>query len=82
MAKTLVIAPKLANGDSRVRDYGRLPEEIKEGLRAIAKSEGKSMSWVKEQIIIDYFGFRVPKYVTERKTNVRKADKKARTRAH
>ena len=35
MAKklTLTIAPKLANNNPRVRDYGRLPEDIKEGLR-------------------------------------------------
>lgn len=64
MAKklTLTIAPKLANGDSRVRDYGALPSAVKEGLRSIAKSEGKSMSWVKEQVIIDYFQLKMPKY--------------------
>ena len=61
------IAPKLLNGDIRVKDYGRLPEEVKEGLRAIAKHEGQSMSWVKEQVIIDYFGLRKPKYVKEKK---------------
>ena len=67
MAKKRVIAPRLANGDSRVRDYGRLPEPVKEGLRAIAKSEGKSMSWVKEEIIIDYFGLKRPKYIKEKR---------------
>lgn len=56
-------APRLANGDSRVKDYGRLPEEIKEGLRDIAKMEGKSMSWVKEEVIIEFFRLRRPKYV-------------------
>lgn len=65
--KTRQIAPRLANGDSRVNDYGRLPEAIKEGLRAIAKSENKSMSWVKEQVIIDYFNLRRPKYLKETK---------------
>lgn len=82
MSKRYVIriAPRLANGDSRVKDYGRLPEEVKEGLRAIAKSEGKSMSWVKEEIIIQYFGLKVPRYIKE-KSNV-KTDKKARTRSH
>lgn len=63
------IAPKLANGDCRVNDYGRLPESVKEGLRAIAKSEGQSMSWVKEQVIIDYFNLRKPKYKTSRNSN-------------
>lgn len=59
------ISPRLSNGDSRVRDYGRLPEDIKEGLRDIAKSEKKSMSWVKEEVIIDYFNLKRPKYVRE-----------------
>lgn len=63
--KKLRIAPKLASGDSRVKDYGRLPAEIKEGLRDIARHERKSMSWVKEEIIIDYFGFKRPKYKKE-----------------
>ena len=78
--KVIRIAPRLANGDSRVKDYGRLPEEIKEGLRKIAREYGKSMSWVKEEIIIDYFGLRKPKYV-ERKRNA-EAIKKTRTRSH
>ena len=66
--RSRTIAPKLANGDIRVRDYGRLPEEVKEGLRAIAKDEGKSMSWVKEEIIIQFFGFKRPKYIGEKRT--------------
>lgn len=64
---TLIIAPKLANGECRVKDYGRLPEEIKEGLRDIARDEGKSMSWVKEQVIIRYFRLDKPEYVKPRK---------------
>lgn len=65
--KKIMIALRLANGDSRVRDYGRLPEEVKEGLRTIARAEGKSMSWVKEEIIIDYFGLRAPRYKKPKK---------------
>lgn len=65
--KVRQIAPKLANGDSRVRDYGRLPEEIKEGLREIARLENQSMSWVKEKIIIDYFGLKRPRYKGEKR---------------
>ena len=79
MAKKFTIAPKLANGDSRVRDYGRLPEEIKEGLRAIARHERKSMSWIKEEIIIDYFNLRKPKYKENRRNGT---NSKARTRSH
>jgi hypothetical protein len=56
-------APRLANGDSRVKDYGRLPEAIKEGLRDIARLEGKSMSWVKEEVIIEFFKLRRPRYI-------------------
>lgn len=61
------IAPKLATGECRVKDYGRLPEAVKEGLRDIAKGEGKSMSWVKERIIIKYFGLDKPEYVQRKK---------------
>ena len=61
-------APRLANGDSRVKDYGRLPEDVKEGLRDIARLEGKSMSWVKEEVIIDYFNLRKPKYIKAKPT--------------
>jgi hypothetical protein len=57
-----IIAPQLANGESRVKDYGRLPESVKEGLRDIARHEGKSMSWVKEQVIIRYFKLDKPEY--------------------
>lgn len=60
--KKLRIAPRLANGDSRLKLYGRLPEGVKEGLRNIAKNEGKSMSWVVEEVVIDYFGLKAPKY--------------------
>lgn len=56
------IAPRLANGDIRVRLYGRLPEAVKEGLRGIAQRERKSMGWVIEEVIIDYFGLKRPKY--------------------
>lgn len=64
------ISPRLANGDARVGFGSRLPHEIKEGLRKIAHSENKSMSWVIEEVIIDYFSLRRPKYkkpITRRK---------------
>lgn len=57
------IAPRLANGEARVPFGHGLPETIKEGLRGIAQKENKSMSWVMEQVIIDYFGLRTPRYV-------------------
>lgn len=56
------IAPRLASGDSRLIYGGRLPEAVKTGLAAIAKRENKSVSWVLEQVVIDYFGLRRPKY--------------------
>jgi len=61
MKKTIQTAPLLSRGQ-RVRLYGRLPEPVKEGLRAIARMEGKSMSWVVEEVIIRYFKMRTPAY--------------------
>jgi hypothetical protein len=58
----MIIAPRLFNGESRMDFFSRLPPNIKEGLRAIAKKEGKSMSWVIEEVIIDYFGLKRPRY--------------------
>lgn len=57
-----IIAPRLANGDSRIGFGHGLPYQIKEGLRHIAEKEGKSMSWVLEEVIIDYFSLRRPAY--------------------
>jgi hypothetical protein len=56
------IAPRLANGDSRIGFGHGLPEEIKEGLRSIARQENKSMSWVMEEVIYDYFRFNRPEF--------------------
>lgn len=56
------IAPRLANGDIREAIGHGLPPSIKAGLRAIAKKENKSVSWVLEEVIIDYFSLRAPKY--------------------
>lgn len=67
------IAPRLLNGKARVPQYGRLPEEIKEGLRKIARMEGKSMSWVVEEVIIRYFKMRRPRYREVKKTMRRAA---------
>lgn len=67
----LSIAPRLANGESRVNFGGRLPDYVKEGIRAIARHERKSMSWTMEEIIIRYFGFKQPKYVERKKSNVK-----------
>jgi hypothetical protein len=56
------ISPRLADGASRVNIYHRLPDEIKEGLRAIAHEEKESVGWVLEQVIIRYFKFDKPEY--------------------
>jgi hypothetical protein len=61
--KPRIIAPRLFSGDSRESIGHGLPPEIKQGLRNIARGENKSVSWVLEEIIIDYFGFRKPKYI-------------------
>jgi hypothetical protein len=69
-AKTRQIAPRLADGTARDLSHGRLAPAIKAGLRAIARSENKSMSWVIEEVLIDYFGLRQPKYIHEVKLRV------------
>jgi hypothetical protein len=56
------IAPRLADGEIRVRLYGRLAPHIKHGLRTIAAHESRSMSWVVEEVLIDYFHLRRPRY--------------------
>ncbi len=78
--KTRRIAPLLADGTSRVKDYGRLPEAVKEGLRAIAAAEGKSMSWVKEEIIIDWFDLPKPQYKNFNREQDRRAARGKRGR--
>jgi len=56
------IAPKLLSGDSRISFGHGLPESVKAGLFAIARAEGKSVSWVLECVIIDYFRLERPEY--------------------
>jgi len=57
------IAPRLLSGEKRTAFGHGLPPAIKEGLRAIAHRENKSMSWVMEEVIIDYFSLKQPEYV-------------------
>lgn len=57
-----IIAPRLAGGLVRDNFGSRMAPDVKHGLRSIAKIENKSMSWVVEEIVIDYFGLRRPKY--------------------
>lgn len=61
------IAPRLEDGTCRVGIGHGLPPEVKEGVRAIARAEGQSVSWVLEQVIIDYFGLKKPRYEKRRK---------------
>lgn len=61
------ISPRLKSGDVRDMIIHRLPPEIKEGIQDIARSERKSVGWVLEEVIIDYFGFRKPKYKIAKK---------------
>lgn len=71
--KARIIAPRLFSGDKRESIGHGLPPEIKAGIRRIAASENKSLSWVLEQVIIDYFGLRRPKYIQRKKKNESKA---------
>jgi Ribbon-helix-helix protein, copG family len=65
--KKKTIAPRLASGDPRVGFGHGLPYAIKEGLRAIAQRENKSMSWVMEEVIIRYFKLPTPEYIERKK---------------
>jgi hypothetical protein len=67
MGKSKEIAPRLFSGEIRESIGHGLPPAIKDGLRRIAVSENKSVSWVLEQIIIEYFGFRIPRYIKRKK---------------
>jgi hypothetical protein len=65
---TIERAPRLVSGETRVRLGNRLPPDIKEGLREIARLEGKSMSWVVEEVIIRYFRLPRPRYRQPQRT--------------
>jgi hypothetical protein len=53
------IAPRLLDGSKRVPSSGGLPEPVAYGLKCIAAQEGKSVSWVKERVIIQFFRLRL-----------------------
>lgn len=57
------IAPRLLSGKSRIHWGGGLPEEVKVEIKRMAAKRRESVSWMMEQIILDYFGIRVPEYV-------------------
>lgn len=65
--KKRIIAPRLFSGERRVSNGHGLPPEIKEALKDIAKDEGKSLSWVLEEVIYDYFKLRRPKFIKRSK---------------
>jgi hypothetical protein len=67
VAKHRIIAPRLFSGERRESIGHGLPPAIKLGIRQIARSENKSVSWVLEEIIIRYFGFKTPKYIERKK---------------
>lgn len=56
------IAPRLASGDVRAHIGHSLPDDIKAALRVAAQETNRSVSWVLETAIIDYFGLRRPRY--------------------
>lgn len=56
------IARRLAGGLSRDSFFSRLAPDIKEGLRAIAESENASMSAIAEEVFIEFFHLKRPKY--------------------
>jgi hypothetical protein len=77
-----IIAPRLLSGDRRETIGHGLPPHIKEGIRDIARKENKSVSWVLETIIIEYFGFSKPKYIERKTDNAIKIQPQARVIPH
>jgi hypothetical protein len=48
------IAPRLLSGEKRVPSGNALPPIVKYALRSIADQENRSLSWVIEEILIDW----------------------------
>ena len=48
------IAPRLASGESRIPAGNGLPPAVKYAIQRIAAQEGRSFSWVVEEILIDW----------------------------
>lgn len=80
--KPKTIAPRLLSGDKRETIGHGLPPHIKDGIRDIARKENKSVSWVLETIIIEYFGFSKPKYVERKVDNEAQVKPQARIITH
>ena len=78
MKRHRIIAPRLADGSRRIPFGHGLPEEVKDGLRKIARLENKSMSWVLEQVIIRYFRMDTPAYVNKPNLKLVKSNGRAR----
>lgn len=75
------IAPRLQTGEARVNFGSRLPSEIKEYIRWYARKHNCSMSWVMEQIVIDYFELVAPTYIDNRKARAKYLQIVSRKRA-
>ena len=48
------IAPRLLSGEHRVAAGNGLPPVVKFAIQSIAAAEGRSFSWVVEEILIDW----------------------------
>ena len=68
--RTKSIAPRLANGERRIPNSSGLPPAVKRALKVIAYSERQSVSWVMEQMVIEYFGIICPTYKITQKVRV------------
>jgi hypothetical protein len=64
--KTKTIAPRLLSGKVRQHWGGGLPPEVKREIRRMAVERRESVSWMMEQIILEYFGIKVPEYITRK----------------
>jgi len=53
------IAPRLSSGDRRIPGYSGLPPELRYEIERVARRKKCSISWVIEQIILDWADIRV-----------------------
>jgi predicted transcriptional regulator len=61
----------MAGGLIRVSIGHGLPPQVKEGLKMLAYKRGQSVSWVLEQVIIEYFDLQRPVYIQPKKKPVK-----------
>jgi hypothetical protein len=76
MRRPRAIAPRLATGEKREHQSHGLPPWIKDALREAARVDNVSVSWIEEQIVVEWLEatgrrFRRPRYLPRKKKEAR-----------